>query len=286
MRIVQLSDTHISHLGGIPGRNFSALVEYLNTVIRPDLVINTGDLVILNPDSAEDRQAAWRLHQEIQAPLLVLPGNHDVGESADEPWMGIAVTSGRVAGYVRTWGPDRFFRLGSAATGSAGWAFIGINSERMSSGLPEEDEQWEWLAEVAAQVRGKSVMLFLHKPLWFPGGSRSGMTIPAADRQRLLSLFAGARLRAVANGHLHRYRRAFQGEILAVWAPSLTFASPADTQHGLNPSPAGIVEYDVDGDAVHAAFRPVPGLEGVTDAYAMPEFTAGLAELGALRVLL
>ena len=281
MRIVQLSDTHISHLGGTPSENFSLLAGYLNTEIRPDLVINTGDVVILNPDSDKDREAAWRLHREIEAPLLVIPGNHDVGECADEPWMGIEVTSNRVAGFTRTWGPDRFFLPGSAATGSADWAFIGINSERMSSGLPEEDEQWEWLTGVAEQVRGKSVMLFLHKPLWFPGGSRSGITIAAADRQRLLSLFAGARLRAVANGHLHRYRRAFEGSILTVWAPSLTFATPADTAHGLDPSPAGIVEYRVEGDAVHACLRSVPGLHGVTDVYAMAEFSAGMAELSA-----
>ena len=53
--------------------------------------------------------------------------------------------------------------------------------------------------------------------------------------------------------------------------------------HGiaLDPSPAGIVEYRVDGDAVHACLRSVPGLRGVTDAYTMAEFSAGLAELGA-----
>jgi 3',5'-cyclic AMP phosphodiesterase CpdA len=279
MRIVQLSDTHISHIGGTPSKNFSLLVDYLNTEIRPDLVVNTGDVVILDPDSARDRDEAWRLHQGIEAPLLVIPGNHDVGESADEPWMGIAVTSDRVAGFARVWGADRFVRPGGA--GAQDWAFIGINSERMSSGLPEEEEQWEWLAGVAQQVKGRSVMLFLHKPLWFPGGSRPGITITAPDRKRLLSLFAGARLRAVASGHMHRYRRAFERDILTVWSPSLTFASSADTTHGLDPSPVGIVEYRVDGDAVHASFRPVPGLEGVTDAYSMPEFAAGMAGLGA-----
>ncbi len=282
MRIVHLSDTHISHLGGTPGKNFSRAVEYLNTELRPDLVINTGDVVILNPDSAPDRETAWRLHQEIQAPLLVLPGNHDVGECADEPWEGISVTSDRVAGFTQVWGSDRFFRLG-AADGAADWAFVGINSERLSSGLPEESEQWEWLAGVAEQVEGKSVMLFLHKPLWFPGGWRSGITIPPSDRRRLISLFAGAgaRLRVVANGHVHRYRRTFEGEILTVWAPSLTFASPADLEHGLEPSQSGVVEYEIHGDAVDVSFRPVPGVDGVTDVYSMAEFTAGMAEIGA-----
>jgi 3',5'-cyclic AMP phosphodiesterase CpdA len=275
MRIIQLSDTHLSHLGGTPSRNMALLTGYLNTELRPDLVINTGDLVIANPDSQPDRQTAWELHQKLDAPLLVLPGNHDVGESAPDPWMGIPVTSDRVAAFTSTWGPDRFFRAGDD-----GWVLIGINSERMSSGLPEEAEQWDWLAGAAERARGKSVMLFLHKPLWFPGGSQPGITITEPDRQRLISLFARARLRVVANGHLHRYRHEFHDGILTVWSPSLTFASPPDPGRGLeDDGPSGIVEYRLDGDDVQATFRPVPGLTGVEDVSSMPEFTAAMAEL-------
>jgi 3',5'-cyclic AMP phosphodiesterase CpdA len=278
MRIIQLSDTHISHLGGTPSRNMALLTGYLNDVLRPDLVVNTGDLVILDPDSQRDRETARALHQRIDAPLLVIPGNHDVGESGPDPWMGISVTSDRVAGYISTWGPDRFFRLGSADTGSAGWAFVGINSERMSSGLPEEEEQWGWLAGLAEQVRGMSVMLFLHKPLWFPG-PQAGITIAEADRHRIISLFSGARLRVVANGHVHRYRHVLTDEILTVSSPSLTFATPPDPERGVGPGPSGIVEYRIDGDTVQANLLHVPGLHGITDVETMPEFTAALAKL-------
>jgi 3',5'-cyclic AMP phosphodiesterase CpdA len=279
MRIIQLSDTHISHLGGTPSQNMALLADYLNDVLRPDLVINTGDLVILDPDSRRDRETARALHQRIDAPLLVIPGNHDVGEAGPDPWMGISVTSDRVAGYIDTWGPDRFFRVGSADTGSAGWAFVGINSERMSSGLPEEEEQWDWLAGTAEQVRGMSVMLFLHKPLWFPGGPQPGITIAEADRHRLFSLFSGARLRVVANGHVHRYRHVLNDGILTVSSPSLTFATPPDPERGLGHAPSGIVEYRISGDTVRADFLPVPGLHGITDVETMPEFTAALAKL-------
>jgi 3',5'-cyclic AMP phosphodiesterase CpdA len=281
VRIVQLTDTHISHLGGIPAENMSLLSGYINNELRPDLVVHTGDVVIANPDSAQDRDMARRLLAEIDAPLLVLPGNHDVGESADNPWMDIPVTSERIAGFSAAWGPDRFFRAGEATARSDQWVFIGLNSERFASGLPEESEQWDWLAGVAEQARGKSVLLFLHKPLWFPGGSQSGITVPAADRQRLISLFADARLRVVANGHVHRYRRAFEGEIRTVWAPSMTFAVPADPRRGLEPSSPGIVEYRIDGDDIQADLRQVPGLRGVDDVAAMTEFVAAMAEIEA-----
>jgi 3',5'-cyclic AMP phosphodiesterase CpdA len=281
VRIIQLSDTHISHLGGVPAENMSILTDHINNEIRPDLVIHTGDVVIANPDSVRDRDAARRLLTRIDAPLVVLPGNHDVGECAEAPWKDIPVTGERIAAFSSAWGQDRFFLTGNATTRSDDWVFIGLNSERLGSGLPQEREQWQWLSGVAERARGKSVMLFLHKPLWFPGGGWSGMTVPEVDRERLIALFADARLRVAANGHVHRYRRAFEGEILTVWAPSLTFALPADQGRGLGPSAPGIVEYLIDGDDVRAELRQVPGLGGVADVAAMPEFTAALAEIEA-----
>jgi 3',5'-cyclic AMP phosphodiesterase CpdA len=281
VRIVQLSDTHISHLGGVPAENMSLLADHVNREIRPDLVVHTGDVVIADPDSAPDRDAAKRLLALVDAPLLALPGNHDVGESADEPWMDLPVTSERIAAFTSAWGQDRFRQEGSAASRSADWVFIGLNSERFGSGLPEEEEQWEWLAGTASRARGKSVMLFLHKPLWSPMGSRSGITPPEAARDRLVALFADARLRVVASGHMHCYRQVTEGDVRTVWAPSLTFAVPASPEHGLEPGTPGIVEYLIEGDDVRAEPRPVPGLGGVPDALAMPEFTAAMAEIEA-----
>lgn len=278
MRIVQISDTHISHLGGAPSDNMSLLIDHVNNELRPDLVVHTGDVVIANPDSAQDHKAAWSLVQKLDAPVHVLPGNHDVGESAARPWMELPVTSNRIAAFAKTWGQDRFFLPGSPATRSADWIFIGLNSERFSSGLPEEQEQWAWLADAAEQARDKSLMLFLHKPLWYPDAWPT-VTIAPADRGRLLSLFAGTRLRAVASGHVHRHRRSLEGDILTVWAPSLTFALPADPERGLGPSEPAIVEYVIDGDAIEAHERAVPGLARVDNASEMPEMKAAMAEI-------
>jgi 3',5'-cyclic AMP phosphodiesterase CpdA len=280
MRIVQISDTHISHLGGRASENFSCAADYVNEQLRPDLVIHTGDVVVLNPDNGEDRQTAWRLHQLIKAPVLVLPGNHDVGETGDNPWMGLAVTSERIEGHIRTWGPDRFFELGPAGSRADGWALVGLNSERMSSELPEEAEQWEWLESIAARVRGMSVALFLHKPLWW-GGVEKGITVARADRDRLLGTFRSSRVRLVGNGHVHRYRTGAEGGIFTVSAPSLTFASPADPDHGLGPSSSGVVEYQVDGEHIEARFCAVPGVEGTEDILSMPEVAAAMAEIQA-----
>ncbi len=278
MRIVQFSDTHISHLGGTGHDNAGRLVDYLNEV-SSDLVVHTGDVVILDPDAADDRTAALRIHQRIQAPLRVLPGNHDVGECAAEPWRGIGVTSQRVQAFRSAWGSDRFLVLGEAAQDAAEWAFVGINSELSSSGLPEEDEQWAWLAATAAGVAGRSVMLFLHKPMVIDAGTRENITLAAADRDRLLAVF-GPALRVVANGHLHRYRAAVDGDRLSVWAPSLSFAPAADPELNFGPGTSGVVEYTIRGQEVDARLVTVPGIEGAADLWALPGLQRSMEAIG------
>lgn len=283
MRIIQFSDTHISHLGGLGHGNTERLADYLNEVAKPDLAVHTGDVVILDPDSAEDRAAALRIHERIDAPLRVIPGNHDVGECALDPWEGIGVSSQRVQDFRSAWGGDRFVLFGDAAREAEGWAFVGINSELCGSGLPEENEQWAWLEEVAAEAAGRSVMLFLHKPLVIDDGTRENITVTAAARKRILGTFRDASLRVVANGHLHRYRRTTDGDVMTVWAPSLSFAPAAEPHLKFGSGTAGIVEYSVRGDRVDARFVTVPGIEGAADFAALPEGQESMAALSAGR---
>src|SRR5262249_50386204 len=157
----------------------------------------------------------------IDAPLRVLPGNHDVGESAAEPWRGIAVTSQRVQAFRSAWGDDRFVVFGDAACDADGWAFVGISSELCGSGLPEEGEQWAWGEGGGGGAGGRAVMVFLPKPVVIDDGSRENVTLAAADRDRILGTFGDGSLRVVANGHVHRYRCVTDGDAMSVWGPSL-----------------------------------------------------------------
>jgi 3',5'-cyclic AMP phosphodiesterase CpdA len=282
MRIVQISDTHISHLGGVTSSNFSHLVDFVNDELRPDLIVNSGDVSILTPDSPDDRETARSLHARFAAPVRVLPGNHDVGEAGDHPWMELSVTSDRVAGFRRTFGADHFLELGSAANEAENWAVIGINSEILSSGLPEEADQWAWLTSVAEEIRDRWVLLFLHKPLWSPLDeyTEHALAITEGDRDRILATLAGARLRAIGSGHLHTYRSAVEGDILTVWAPSSAFVvRSAEHQFGgLNQ--LGVVEYRIEGDAIEAYFRSIPTLHE-DEPYGMSEFTTTMATIEA-----
>ena len=73
----------------------------------------------------------------------------------------------------------------------------------------------------------KAVVLFLHKPLWWPlpGPDDDPLRDLAVDdgaARRVLSLFAPGQLRAVASGHLHRFSVRPRSGLVEV-APSTAF---------------------------------------------------------------
>ncbi|WP_431279162.1 metallophosphoesterase family protein [Leifsonia poae] len=81
MKIVQLSDTHISHLGGATTENLKQFVDLINK-INPTFVVHSGDVAILDPDNGADREAARELLAGIQAPCVFCPATTT---SANDP---------------------------------------------------------------------------------------------------------------------------------------------------------------------------------------------------------
>ncbi|MGH3410873.1 MAG: metallophosphoesterase family protein, partial [Streptosporangiaceae bacterium] len=207
LRAVQISDTHLSRWDGPLRRNFCTLTRFVNETLRPDLVVHAGDSVLSNPDAEEDYLAAKELLSMIDAPMLFIPGNHDVGEPYERTWW--TTTSMRVDRYRRHFGSVPWLRwLGQVA-------LIGLNSQVFGTGLPEEDEQWQWLAAIAPSVADRPVVLFVHKSFWtgYCGSDGRQGAIDPADRERILSTLREARLLGVSCGDVHRYRKFWHGEI-------------------------------------------------------------------------
>ncbi len=277
MRIVQVSDTHLSRHGGVTTANLRLIADWVNTALRPDLIVNTGDIVAASPDQPLDRDWARQAHAAFDAPVVYLPGNHDVGEPGPAPWKGLGVTSGRVAGHCAVFGPDHF------AVRDGGWLVIGIDSELLGSGLEEEDAQWQWLEERLAAAGADRLLVFCHKPLWLPRAapSTAALTVPGHARERLLAL-AGDRLAAVGSGHLHRYRRRPRPErpgILEVWAPSTGFIGQTETESPYFEQ-LGVVEWRLGADGVNAWFRAPADLDE-REGTAVGELVRTVAELDA-----
>lgn len=258
MKLVQITDTHISHLGGSPIENAQRFVEFINE-IGPDVVVHTGDITILDPDEDRDRVAAKEILAGIAAPLLVLPGNHDVGEPGDDPFGDRPVTSARVAAFRAHFGAGRFVEIVD------GWAVVGLNSELFDSGLPEEDEQWAWIETLPELVGPRPVVLFTHKPIWAykPEHQNTHLTVGPDSLPRLESVLAELDVRAYGSGHLHHYAVADRDGAVVVSAPSTAFvhrgAVSADV---VGPAliQLGIVEYELTAERVLPTFRAPLGI--------------------------
>jgi 3',5'-cyclic AMP phosphodiesterase CpdA len=266
MRIVQISDTHLSHRRGVTEEHLLRVAEFVNGALRPDLVVHTGDVVVLDPDARADRLRAHEVvSSAFDAPVRVLPGNHDVGDGGPAPWRGIAVTEERVAAYEEVWGPDRW------REDRDGWTLLGLDSEVLGTGLPRETAQWAWLEEtVGGLPADHPVLLFLHKPV-FAALDRPidhAVDVGPQARERLLALFAGTGLRAVGSGHLHRYRSIDRGGVREVWAPSTAFVAGEGGGLPAGLAQLGVVTYDTGVGTAGAprlsvAFRAPGDLESV-----------------------
>lgn len=87
MRLIQLSDCHLPRRPGTPYRGVDAHAN-LDLVLEsvrawsPELILATGDL----SEDASDEAYAWlaRKLDELEVPVLVLPGNHDAPERLRE----------------------------------------------------------------------------------------------------------------------------------------------------------------------------------------------------------
>jgi alkaline phosphatase D len=230
-RVVQITDTHLSHQIGVPTQ-WEALADWLRAN-PPDLVVNSGDIVYEDPDDDADRAFARRLHDELPGPLLFIPGNHDIGfygEDADRPR--------RLATFRDTWGGDRF------VVDLAGWRIVGADAYLL--GTPEHDE---WLT--AAVSTEQPVLVFVHQPI--RGDPADGWEMPESARAAFDRAVAGADVRVVASGHRHSSAVGAG----AVWAPSLTQVGEVGDGVDADPRP-GFVQFELsaDGGLCHQVLRP------------------------------
>ncbi len=77
LRVIQLSDLHIGRSEPVTSEHLTNTIAAVNA-LHPDLVLVTGDLAHMgDAPGLEARAAALLLH--VEAPLVIIPGNHDHG---------------------------------------------------------------------------------------------------------------------------------------------------------------------------------------------------------------
>ena len=135
MKIIQITDTHFSpgkpHFNG----NWAPLLTWIEDT-GADLIVHTGDLTVDGADKDEDIVFSMDLMRQVSIPMLIVPGNHDVGhlKGSDQP-----VTAERLTRWRSLAGADRWLE------DAAGWRFIGLNALLLGHEDDEEEAQFEWL---------------------------------------------------------------------------------------------------------------------------------------------
>ena len=243
-RLTQISDTHLTRNFAKLTDNFHRVSEHIDA-IRPDLVINSGDVSWDGPTSRADLEFARELHAALPADCRYLPGNHDIGDNPTA--VGVApscsATEERREAFVSILGEDRW------QFEAANWRFIGLNSLIMNTGIASELEQEDWLASQLSGANGKPIALFLHKPLFLnePGDPEEAATsfrfVPQPVRARLVALLGAYDVRLVASGHVHQRRDFTYGHVRHIWAPSAGFIVPDRMQEVIGTKETGLVEY-------------------------------------------
>ena len=228
LTILQISDAHLSPRNTLFRENLALVAAWAETA-RPDLVIATGDLSLDGADREEDLDLAARLLRALPAPLLAVPGNHDVG-SHPRTMPNQPVDATRLARFRRVVGEDWWVR------DLLGWRLVGLNTEIMGTGLPEEAAQAAFLADAAAGAGERRIAVFQHKP-GFVGDPTDPTfdywSVPPHARGALAPLLDHPALRLVASGHLHLHHAAPHGRAMLAWAPALSFVVEDALQDGL-----------------------------------------------------
>ena len=129
----------------------------------PAFTIHLGDMINPVPELPSYGTAVEnfnRIAQDLNAPLHLMPGNHDIG---DKPvsWMPAGtVNEELIALYEEHFGRHYF------SFDHEDCHFVILNSPLINSGIPAEAEQAAWLEADLAENEDKRTFLFSHYPLY------------------------------------------------------------------------------------------------------------------------
>ena len=240
---VQMSDPQIGFMDRSEGyvRSDTLMQKAVQAVnaLKPSLVFVTGDLVNDPYDAVQDSIYRARI-AEVEVPVYVLPGNHDIAPFNEE----------NHAHFLDLRGYDRFsFRQN-------GCAFIGIDTNCIQDGAEAfAAEQLSWLRTQLAAAKGaRYTFVFLHCPVIRETLDErdDNFNFSPANRQLYLSLFKEYGVDAVFAGHTHQD---YVGEYEGI---RLYTAGPVGNALGGSKSGYHVIRVGADGFEVE--YVPTPGV--------------------------
>lgn len=172
--------------------------------LKPEFVLHLGDIINPVPELPTYEDAANHFNdlvKDLEAPLYLVPGNHDVG---DKPvsWMPAGMVSDEyLALYERHFGAHYF------SLDRDGLHIVVINAPLINSGLKAEAEQKAWLEKDLADNAGKRTFIAIHYPPYVSNLKESGSydNIDEPGRSWLLELLKKHKPEAMFCGHVHNF---------------------------------------------------------------------------------
>jgi alkaline phosphatase D len=245
--IVQVSDAHLSPEHAFPTENWKVAASHIND-LAPDLIIHTGDTTVDGVGNPQQLEFAKEQFALLDGEVLVVPGNHDVGELAShgnrlEP----TVSAESCARFEKCFGQDRFVR------DINGWRLVGLNALLFGSGLSIEEDLWSFLDDALSSSDGRRLAIFLHKPLYAGGlgdGSRGAHYLDGESAERLHRSLSHGDAALVATGHLHEHRVSQSEGVQYVWAPSTSFVTDEVIRSPLGTPRVGFVHHEFESSTV------------------------------------
>jgi len=188
LKFVVVSDTNPEFLNQKDFSHFAKIIEQIN-VLKPDLVINLGDLIY--GYGLRSTRPQWERYLEIigriEAPYYQIPGNHDIFNGrARQVYLEF---------FKKTYlsfdsGQCHFVLLDNLEDGV--WGKIG-------------PEQLAWLEEDLKRPSWDQAFVFLHVPVWDMQARNVKLEWREFWFEKIHPLLLTGRVKAVFAGHNHRF---------------------------------------------------------------------------------
>lgn len=254
--VAQVSDPHLGARTPLFRGNFDRVARALD-LVRPELVIATGDVSLDGADRADDLAFAAESFADLPAAVHAVPGNHDVGDHPERA-PSQPVSDARLDRFRRTMGRDRW------VIDRESWRLVGLNSQIMGAHA-EEDEQAAMIETALADLGERRLAVFIHKPFFAADPAETQFdywSVPPFARAPLRPIMAHPNLRLVASGHLHLHRATSLGRVRYAWAPAVSFIVAPDEQPDLpGERPCGVLLHRFGADEVATELVVPPGME-------------------------
>ena len=229
LSFVQVSDSHIGYTGpaneSVHGTLERAVASINALPVQPSFVIHTGDVTHLS--KASEFEDARAILSGLRAPLITLPGEHDV---------------------IGAEGPKRFAasfaRKDAVGRGWSSWDDGGVHFVALINVGEGEtmgvlgDEQLTWLAkDLAARKSDTPIVVFGHVPLFAVAPEWGWTTTDGVKAIAMLRRFAAV---TVLNGHIHQIVEHTDGAIRFATARATAFPQAAPGTPGAKPGPLAV----------------------------------------------